>query len=80
MIPTDNPSDAQAKKNFAKAAALLAKSDGKDHVTMTVKAIPNGATMRLNVESGVIKTILDLLPGKVRMTRTRIRHGVVSRL
>ena len=33
VIPGDNPSDAQAKKNFAKAAALLAKSDGKDHVT-----------------------------------------------
>ena len=31
---------------------------------MTVKAIPNGVTMRLNVESGVIKTILDLLPGQ----------------
>ena len=58
--------DAQAKKNFAKAAALLAKSGGKDHVTMTVKAIPNGVTMRLNVESGVTKTILDLLPGKGR--------------
>ena len=59
----NNPTDAQAKKNFAKAAELLAKSGGKDHVTMTVKAIPNGMTMRLNVESGVTKTILDLLPG-----------------
>ena len=29
---------------------------------MTVKAIPNGVTMRLNVESGVTKAILDL-PG-----------------
>ena len=65
VIPADNPADAQAKKNFAKAAALLAKSGGKDHVTMTVKAIPNGMTMRLNVESGVTKTILDLLPGEV---------------
>ena len=34
--------DPQAKKNFAKAASLLAKSGGKDHITMTVKAIPNG--------------------------------------
>ena len=41
---------------------MLAKSDGKDHITMTVKAIPNGATMRLNVESGVTKAILDRLP------------------
>ena len=30
---------------------------------MTAKAIPNGITMRLNVEPGVTKTILDLLPG-----------------
>ena len=44
VTPDDNPGDAQAKKNFAKAAELLAKSGGKDHVTMTVKAIPNGAT------------------------------------
>ncbi len=64
VIPTDSPSSTQAKRNFAKAASMLAKSDGKDHITMTVKAIRNGATMRLNVESGVIKTILDLLPGK----------------
>ena len=61
VIPAQE--DAQAKKNFEKAASLLAKSGGKDHVTITVKAIPNGATMRLNVESGVTKTILDLLPG-----------------
>lgn len=62
VITNDNLSDARAKKNFAKAASLLAKSDGKDHVTMTLKAIPHGATLRLNVESGVTKTILDLLP------------------
>jgi hypothetical protein len=55
---------AQAKKNSAKAAALLAKSGGKDHVTMTVKAIPSGANMRLNMESGVLKTILDMIPEK----------------
>ena len=56
----------EAKKNFAKAAALLAKSGGKDHITMTVKPIPNGATVRLNVESGIIKAILDLMPEKAR--------------
>ena len=60
VIPADE--DAQAKKNFAKAASSLAESGGKEHVTMTVKAIPHGASMRLNVESGVTKTILDLLP------------------
>lgn len=63
VIQSDNPGDAQAKKNFTKAAALLAKSGGKDHITMTLKAIPHGATLRLNVESGVTKTILNLLPG-----------------
>ena len=54
----------EAKKNFDKAASLLGKSGGKDHVTMTVKAIPNGMTLRLNVESGVTQTILGLLPGE----------------
>jgi hypothetical protein len=62
-IPATNPGDTQAKKAFAKAAAALAKSGGKDHVTVTVKAIPNGMSMRLNVESGVTKAILDALPG-----------------
>ena len=54
---------AQAKKNLAKAAELLAKSGGKDHITLTMKAIPQGAAVRLNVESGVTKTLFDLLPG-----------------
>jgi hypothetical protein len=61
VIPGDD--DARAKKNFVKAASLLAKSGGKDHITLTVKAIPRGATLRLNVESGVTKTLLNLLPG-----------------
>ena len=63
VIQEDNPSDTQAKKIFTKAASSLAKSDGKDHITATVKAIPNGASMRLNTESGIIKAILDLMPG-----------------
>jgi len=63
VIPGENPGDAQAKKNFAKAASALAKSGGQDHITLTVKPIANGATMRLNVESGITKAILDLLPG-----------------
>ena len=60
-IPKDK--DPQAKKNFAKAALALAKSGGKDHITMTVKPSSNGDTMRLNVESGITKALLDLLPG-----------------
>ena len=62
-IPENRRSDARDKKKFAKAAALLAKSDGKDHITLKVTAIPHGASVRLNVESGVTKAALDLLPG-----------------
>ena len=62
VIKKNNPSEAQAKKNFAKAASSLAKSGGKDHITVIAKAIPNGVTMRFSVESGVTKSILDLLP------------------
>jgi len=63
VISGDNPSDVHAKKNFAKAAETLAKSGSKDHITMTAKAIPNGMALRLNVESGVTKAILDAVPG-----------------
>ena len=63
VLSDDNPSEGEAKKNFAKAAASFAKSGGKDHVTMVVKAIPDSVTLRLNVESGITKAILDLLPG-----------------
>ncbi len=63
VIQPNNPPDAEARKNFDKAAKLLAKSDGKDHVTLTVQPAPNGATMRLNVESGITKAILSLIPG-----------------
>ncbi len=63
VLTNDNPSEEQAKKGFAKAASLLDKSGSKDHITMTVKPIPNGTTMRLSVESGVTKAILDLVPG-----------------
>ena len=62
VLGNDNPSEEQAKKGFAKAASLLEKSDGKDHFTMTVKPISHGASVRLNVESGVTKAILDSLP------------------
>ena len=62
-MPDNNPSDIQAKKMFAKAASSLAKSGGKDHVTVTVKAIPNGMSMRLNMEAGITKAIIDVIPG-----------------
>ncbi len=64
VLGNDNPSEEAAKKGFAKAAKLLEKTDGKDHITITVKPIENGAGLRLNVESGVTKAILDsTIPG-----------------
>ena len=64
VLAADDPSQSDAKKTFAKAAELLAKAGGKDHIKITVKPIPRGAGMRLNVESGVTKAILDSLPGE----------------
>ena len=63
VIKDENPSAAEAKKNFTKAAELLAKCEGKDHITLTATAIPDGTNMQLKVQSGIIKTVLDLVPG-----------------
>ena len=57
--PDTNPGDAQAKKVAGKIAEELAKMPGKDRLTMTVKPIENGAVMRLSVDPGVIKTIMQ---------------------
>jgi hypothetical protein len=57
--PDTNPADAQAKKVASKVAAQLAKMPGKDRLTMTVKPIENGAVLRINVDSGVLKTIMQ---------------------
>ena len=62
VLTHENESEEQAKKGFAKAASLLEKSGGKDHITMTVKPISHGANVRLSVESGVTKAILDSIP------------------
>ena len=58
--PEGNPSDAQAKKVAGKIAEELAKTPGKDRLTVTVKPIENGAVMRLTVDPGVLKTLLQL--------------------
>jgi hypothetical protein len=63
VIPEDNPSDAESKKLFAKVAASLAKSGGKDHVKITVKSVSRGENMRLYVESGITKAILNAALG-----------------
>ena len=57
--PEGNPSDAQAKKVAGKIAEQLAKMPGKDRLTITVKPIENGALMRLSVDRGVLKTIMQ---------------------
>jgi hypothetical protein len=59
--PDTNPGDAQAKKVAGKIAAQLAKMPGQDRLTMTVKPIENGAVLRLNVEPGVIKTVMGTI-------------------
>ena len=41
-------------------AEQLAKTPGKDRLTLTVKPIPNGAAMRLSVDPGVTKTLAEL--------------------
>jgi hypothetical protein len=52
-----------ANQIAAMAAAILAQAGGKDHLTLTVKAIPNGGSWRLNVEDGLLKAILTLAQG-----------------
>jgi hypothetical protein len=48
---------ADAKQKAAKVAEVLAKSPGKDHVTLTSMGIPNGVGLRLNLEEGIFKAI-----------------------
>ena len=43
-IAGKNASETEAKEKFAKAEKTLAASDGKDHVTLSVKAISNGVS------------------------------------
>jgi hypothetical protein len=50
-------SEADVKAKAAKIAKVLAKSSGRDHITVTVKATDNGASMRLCVEEGIAKAL-----------------------
>ena len=61
VTPDANPADAQVKKQAGKYAEQLGKTQGMDRVTMTVKPIANGAVMRLSVDPGVTKTIMQLI-------------------
>ena len=60
-VPEDNAENTQVKKVAGKVAEELAKMPGKDKVTMTVKPIENGALMRLSVDPGVIKTVIQMV-------------------
>ncbi|MGA2032068.1 MAG: hypothetical protein ABSG68_07430 [Thermoguttaceae bacterium] len=39
--------------------AMLARSAGKDHLTLKAKSIPNGTSVRLEIEEGLLKVILN---------------------
>ena len=56
------PADETAKAIAGKVAELLSKSGGKDHVTLTAKAIPNGASWQLSLEEGILKAAMTFLP------------------
>jgi len=61
VTPDSNPADAQAKKQAGKIAEQLAKTPGKDRLTVTVKPVDNGTVLRISVDPGVTKTILRLV-------------------
>jgi hypothetical protein len=52
--------DEQARQVAAQIGDLLEKSSGKDHLILTSKPIPNGATVRLEVEGGILKLLGSL--------------------
>ncbi|MHB1034437.1 MAG: hypothetical protein ACYC35_07875 [Pirellulales bacterium] len=47
----------EADPMIAMLSGSLAKAEGKDHITLTAKAAPNGVTYRLEAEEGIIKLI-----------------------
>jgi hypothetical protein len=49
--------DQQVKGVAEMVAALLARSAGKDHITMTTMPVSHGARTRLEVEEGVLRAI-----------------------
>ena len=53
----DDPDNMMANMMATSVAEMLAQAGGKDHVTLTSKPIPNGATVRLEVEEGILKLI-----------------------
>ena len=56
----DLTEDEMGKQMATEIGAVLEKSGGKDHLTLTSKPIPNGAAVRLEVEEGLLKVIGSL--------------------
>ena len=54
--------DEQAKAVAAGLAETLAKSDGKDHVILTLQPITNGCRIRWELEEGILKAIGSAAP------------------
>ena len=54
--------DEMVKEKAAEILKLIEKSAGKDHVTIVSKAIPNGASVRLTVEEGLLRAGLSSIP------------------
>lgn len=52
--------DEMGKQMATMIGAMLEKSGGKDHLTLTSKPIPNGAAVRLEVEEGLLQVIGSL--------------------
>jgi hypothetical protein len=46
-------------------AGALQSSQGKDHITMNAKPIPNGITYRVNVEEGILQAVGDVSKAKM---------------
>ncbi len=49
--------DDMVKQMPAMLVGLLKQLSGKDHITMTTKPIPNGASTRIEIEEGILKLI-----------------------
>jgi hypothetical protein len=52
-----NEQDEASKAQLLAAAKLLEKAGGKDHVILTLNAVPRGARLRLELEEGLVKVI-----------------------
>jgi hypothetical protein len=50
----------EVQQMAAMVAAMLAQTDGKDHLTLTSQQIPNGAVVRLEIEEGLLKLLGSL--------------------